>query len=130
MLVALHRKHDFLAGESLLQRRRLRRLRLIPLTIVGRSRMDIVSGGITVDDLKRLSSHHSQNMWMVLAAPLIDGHGVFWNVKGPVSQPFLHVDEDVGQLTAVRYHGLGGVCALAGRILAHVHFCPLGSGTS
>src|ERR1700686_327076 len=107
MLVALHRKHDFLASERLLQCRRLRRLRLIPLTIVSRRWVDIVSSGIAVDDFKRLSSHHSQNMRMVLAATLIDGNGHRGHVKRPVSETFLHVHEDVGQLTAVCYYGLG-----------------------
>src|SRR5260370_12002086 len=87
--------------------------------------MDIVIGWFAFDAFKRLSSHHSQNMGMVLAATLIDGHGLLGNVKRPVSQTFLHVHEDVGQLAAVRYHGLGGVCAPSGPILAHVNFPPL-----
>src|ERR1039457_3155000 len=58
MLVALHRQHNFLAGEVLLESSGLRRLRLIPLAIVGRSRMDIVRGRIAVDDLERLPCHH------------------------------------------------------------------------
>src|SRR5438128_11860439 len=91
--------------------------------------MDIVSGGITVDDFKRLSSHHSQDMWMVLAAALIDGYGRRGNVKRAISQTFLHVHENVGQLVGVRYHSLGRVRTLAGRILAHVNFRRLGGAT-
>src|SRR6266478_5596227 len=34
MLVALHRKHDFFAGESFFERGSRRRLRLVPLAVV------------------------------------------------------------------------------------------------
>ena len=129
MLVALHRQHDLFAGKVLLQRGRLRRLRLVPLAIVRRSRMNVMRRRIAVHDLDRLPGHHAQNVRMVLAAALFDLSRGARNVKRPRTQPILHVHEDIGQLAAIVHHVLRHVHALAGGILAHVDLRHLRRGT-
>src|SRR5467141_1034874 len=51
MLVALDRQHDFFAGKGFLERGGLGRLRLVPLAVILGGGMDVVGGGIAVDDL-------------------------------------------------------------------------------
>src|SRR5258708_40248754 len=62
MLVALHGQHNLFAGEDFLERGGLRRLRLVPLAVVLRGGMNIVRGGIAVDDLDGLTGHYAQDV--------------------------------------------------------------------
>src|SRR6202035_5477059 len=60
MLVALYRQQNFFAGEGFLERRSLRGLRFVPLTIVFGRGMNVVGGGIAVNDFYRLADHHAE----------------------------------------------------------------------
>ena len=65
MHVALHGYQDFLPREALLLGIALGRLRLVPLLVHFRQRMDIVIGRIVIDDLDLLSGHHAQYVRLV-----------------------------------------------------------------
>src|SRR5258708_183511 len=126
MLVALHGQHDFFAREILLERCGLRGLRFVPLTVVLRSGMNIVCGGIAVDDLDGLPGHYTENVRMIAAATLIEREGLLGDVEGAAAQALLDVNEDVREMTVRDDYILGDVCAFAGGILAHVNLRGLG----
>src|ERR1051326_1237743 len=128
MLVALYRQHDLFACEGLLERGRRWRLRFVPLTVVFRRGMDVVSSGIVVLDLHRLAGHHAQHMRMVLAAFLVEHDGVLGKVEGAVAEAVFHVNEDVGQIASADPDVFSLVGPLAAGVLAHVDFRRLGSG--
>src|SRR5258708_5708824 len=67
-------------------------------------------------------------MRMILAATLVEDDGVFGHVEGAAAEPVFHVDENVGEIAACDYYGLGFVRAFAGWILAHVDLRRLGGG--
>ena len=89
--------------------------------------MDVVRRGIVILDLHRLSRHHTEHVRMILAATLIEHHGIFGNVEGPAAQTIFHIDENISQIAARHDDVLGFVRALAARILAHVDLRSLGS---
>src|SRR6266849_9787745 len=128
MLVALHGKHDFFTREILFQRRGLRWLRLVPLAVVLRSGMDIVCGGIAVDDRYGLAGDHSHYEWVIAAAALIELNGFLGNVKRAAAEALFDVDEDVREMAVCDDDILGHVRALAGGILAHVNLGGLRRG--
>src|SRR5215468_11052530 len=103
MLVALYRQEDFLASKALFEWRSLRSLGFIPLAIVFRSGVNVVSCRIAVDDPYGLT-----------------GHG---------AEPFLHIDKHVGEMAVLDDEILSGVCALAFGVLAHVNLGGLGCDT-
>src|SRR5713101_8095217 len=90
--------------------------------------MNVVGGGITVDDLDGLPGHHAHNVRMVLAATLVESDGFLGNVESAVAETFFHIHEDVGDVTVAGHHGLGHVRAFAGGILAHVNLGGLWRG--
>src|SRR6266404_2950779 len=128
MLVALHGQHDFFPRERLFQRRGLRWLRLVPLAIVLRSGVDIVGGGIAVDDRYGLAGDHSHHVRVIAAAALIELYGFLGDVEGAAAQAFLNVDENVREMAVRDDDILGHVCAFAGGILAHVYLGGLRRG--
>src|SRR5260370_4639375 len=81
MLVALHWQHDLFAREGFLERSGLRRLRLVPLAIVLRGGMNIVSGRIAVDDLDGLTGNHPHHVGMVFAAAMIQRDCILGTVQ-------------------------------------------------
>src|SRR4029077_5564219 len=70
MLVAFNRQQDFFAGEGLFDGWSLRGLRFIPLAIVLGSGVNVVGGGIAVDNLDGLTSHHAKDVGFIFAAAL------------------------------------------------------------
>src|SRR6266850_4134217 len=68
MLIALHRQHDFFPRERLLESGSLRGLGFVPLAVVLRSGMDIVGGGVAVDDRYGLTGDYSHHMRVIPAA--------------------------------------------------------------
>ena len=77
-------------------------------------------GRIVVLDLDGLARHHAEHMRMILAALLVEHDRVFGDVKSAAAKAVLHVDEHVGEITAVDDDVLGFIRAFAARILAHV----------
>src|SRR5216684_3285501 len=88
--------------------------------------MNIVCGGIAVDDLDGLIGDYAQHMRMVFAAALIEGDGFLGNVEGAIAEALFHIDEDVGEVTTTGHNVFRHVGAFAGGILAHVNFGGLG----
>src|SRR6266850_3409649 len=128
VLVALYWEHDFFARERFFESGSLRGLRLVPLAVVLRSGVDIVCGGIAVDDLDGLASDYAHHMGMVAAAALIKRDGFLRGVEGAATQAFLHVDENVREMGVRDDDILGYVRALARGILAHVNLSGLWRG--
>ena len=91
------------------------RLRFVPLAVVFRSRMDVVSRGIVVLDLDGLTGHYTQNVGMVLAALLVEVHRILGHVECSAAQSVFHIDEDIGKLPPVTTTFLGFVGAFAAR---------------
>src|SRR5215472_10882189 len=120
MLIALYGKKDFLAREILVERRGGWGLRFVPLAVVLRLGMNVVCGGVAVDDLEVLSRHHAKHVWVVPAAALVERDRVLGDVKSAPAEAFLHVDEDVGEMAAASHNIFGHVCAFAGGVLSHV----------
>src|SRR5215831_1292556 len=120
VLVTLDGKKDFFARKTLTKRCGLRGLRFVPLAVVSRLGMDVVRGGVAVDDLEALAGHHAEHVRMVPAAALVESDGIFWDVKSVVAKAVLYIDEHIGQMAAARDDGFRGVSPLAGRVLAHV----------
>src|SRR5260370_18012581 len=83
--------------------------------------MNVVSGGIAVDDLDRLIRYDAQHMGMVFAAALIESDGFLWHVEGAVAETLFHVNENVREAATGSHNIFGRVRAFAGRILAHVN---------
>src|SRR5712664_812200 len=128
MLIALHGQHDFFPREILFQRCRLRWLGLVPLAIVLRSGMDIVGGGVAIDDRYRLTGDHSHHVGVIAAAALIELNSLLGYVEGAATQALLDVDEDVCEMAVRDDDILGHVRALARGILAHVDLGGLRRG--
>src|SRR6267142_2654770 len=121
MLVALHGQHDFLARKRLFESGSVRGLGFVALTVVLRSGMDIVGGGLAVDDRDRLAGDHSHHVRVIAAAALIELNGFLGDVEGTAAEAFLDVDEDVREMAVRDDEILGHVRALAGGVLAHVN---------
>src|SRR6266849_915246 len=129
VLVALYRQHNFFTGESLLEGSCAWWLRLVPLAIVFRSGMNIVGGGVVVLDFDILSRHYGEHVRMITAALLVEYDSVLGDVKAAVAEAALHVNEHVSQIAIFHDHCLGGIVALAGRILTHINLRRLGGRT-
>src|SRR4051812_39742599 len=72
MNVALDRNSNFFAREGLVQGSGSRRLRLVPLAIIHRNRMNVVRGLIGIGDVQSLANAKSHNVRRILAALLVD----------------------------------------------------------
>src|SRR6267142_2788692 len=128
MLVALHGQHDFLARKRLFKSGSLRGLGFVPLAIVLRSGVDIVGGGIAVDDRYGLAGDHSHHVWVIPAAALIEFNGFLGDIEGTAAEAFFDVDEDVCEMAVRDDDILGHVRAFAGGVLAHVNLGGLRRG--
>src|SRR5215831_17481384 len=71
------------------------RLRLVPLTVVGGYRMNIVGSGIVVHDLYPLVRLHSQHVRLIHATLLIENHGLIGGLEGLLSQPVRNKHDDI-----------------------------------
>ena len=112
MLIALYRNENLRASESLLNRRRSVWLRLVPLRIVFRGRMDVVLSRIAVSNLQLLVCLDAQHVWPVMTSVLIKryrvgrgGKGIFANLGAVCQGSLLDVDKCVGQF-AIANHGV------------------------
>src|SRR5260370_12353075 len=94
MLVALHGQQDFFAGEGLFEGWSLRDLRFVPLAIVLWSGVNIVRGGIAVDDFDGLAGHYSDDVRFIFAAALRQSDRLFRNVECAISDSLLHFDNN------------------------------------
>src|SRR5262249_61482505 len=126
MLVALYRQEDFLASKALFEWRSLRSLGFIPLAIVFRSGVNVVSCRIAVDDPYGLTGHGAEHMRPVFASGLGQSDRILGNIEGAVAEPFLHIDKHVGEMAVLDDEIISGVCALAFGVLAHVNLGGLG----
>src|SRR5260221_10144621 len=129
MLVALHRQQDFLAGEGLCDGRGLRRLRFVPLAIILWSGVNVVRGGVAVDDGNGLADHQADYVGFVFAAALRQGDRIFRNVERTVAESLFNVNKNVLEVASAHDDVLGGVRTGAVGILAHVNFGGLWGGT-
>src|ERR1022692_359209 len=106
MHVALHRDHYFLAGESLGQGRLPRRLRLVPVGVDLRLRVDVVVGGVAGCDLEILARHQPDDARLIHAAVLVQAD--LYVGYGPLlvgGESGFHPDEGILQGTVVvDYH--------------------------
>src|SRR3984893_6977619 len=91
--------------------------------------MNVVRGGVAVNDLNGLAGHHADYVGFIFAAALRQGDRIFRNVEGAVAESLFYVDENVLEVPSAHYDVLGSVRALAVGVLAHVNFCWLGRGT-
>src|SRR5207302_9738170 len=78
--IAAHRDGNLLARESFLQRRPWG-LKLVPLTIVRRSGMNIVRGVVAVQDLQFLVGLQRNHVRRIHAAFLLDRDGIAGDVE-------------------------------------------------
>src|SRR4030088_697665 len=113
MLVALHRQQNFLACEALFDWCCLRGLRFIPLAIVLWSGVNVVCGGIAVNDPDGLSGHQADDVGHIFASPLRQSNGIFWNIERAIAESLLHIDEDVLEVSSGNNDVLSGVRPLA-----------------
>src|SRR6202034_4605246 len=125
MHIALYRDGIFGAAKSFVDRSSARRLRLIPLAIVFRHGMNVVSSLVIVLDFEGLAGHQSDDVRVVHAALLIEYDGLFGRVERVVTQAVLHIDDYVGEVALVIHHDFGwnyraGMLFLAIGLGAHV----------
>src|SRR5882762_1990646 len=73
MHVAFHGNRDLLARETFLHRG-AGRLRLVPLPVVSRNRMNVVGGVVAVDHLQLLIRAHGHHVRLIDAAFLLERH--------------------------------------------------------
>src|SRR5580700_10897221 len=89
--------------------------------------MNIVGGGIVILDLYRLSSHHAQNVRMILASTLVEHDRSARHIERAIAQPVFYVHEHVCKIAVGHNYVFGLVGSLAARVLAHVDLRSLGS---
>src|SRR5207302_1316121 len=68
MLVTLDGKKNFFARKTLVKGGGLRWLRFVPFAVVFWLGVNVVRGGVAVDDLDLLADHHAEHVRMVFAA--------------------------------------------------------------
>src|SRR2546429_3767552 len=122
MLVSLDGKKNFFARKTLVKGGGLRWLRFVPFAVVFWLGVNVVRGGVAVDDLDLLADHHAEHVRMVFAAALVESDGLFRHIESATAKAVLDIDEHVGEVAAAGEEGSRGVRALAGGVLAHVDF--------
>src|SRR2546429_6980634 len=122
MLVTLDGKKNFFASKTLVKGGGLRWLRFVPFAVVFWLGVNVVRGGVAVDDLDLLADHHAEHVRMVFAAALVESDGLFRHIESATAKAVLDIDEHVGEVAAAGEEGFRGVRALAGGVLAHVDF--------
>ena len=104
--VALHRYGHFGAAERVVDGSGTWRLRLIPLAIVFRHRVNVVGGLVVILDFECLAGHQGDDVGVVHATLLVEHDRLFGRVEVIVSETVLHVNHDVSQVAFIVYNDL------------------------
>src|SRR5579875_1235464 len=135
MLIASNRDHDLRMRELLIEGSGTRRLRFVPLRIVLRHHVHIMSGEITIENLQSLADHNAEHVRHEDASLLVQNNGSFGGGKVRLSQSGLDEYKYIGKSSvgidrAVLYvHFPSLVFPYALRVFIHVNFLKFWLGS-
>src|SRR5580700_5277296 len=99
MHIALHWDRDLFASKSIFHRRTWK-LSFVPLSIIGRLRMNVVSCGILVDHVQLLVGPHRNHVRLIYAAFLLNHDGLTRRLESAIAKTIGDEDNYVLQSAA------------------------------